>query len=51
MIPIFGIHYDPDIYPNPDKYDPDRFSPQEVEKRHNFSFLPFGKIFKRKKNN
>lgn len=45
MIPAFGIHFDPEIYPNPDKYDPDRFSPEEVEKRHHFTYLPFGKKF------
>jgi cytochrome P450 family 6 len=42
-IPIYGIHHDPDIYKNPEEYNPDHFSPTEKAKRHQFSFLPFGK--------
>lgn len=33
---------DPEIYPKPEIYDPNRFSPEETEKRHFSSFLPFG---------
>lgn len=42
IIPIAGMNYDPEIYEDPTKYDPDRFSPEEEAKRHNFVFLPFG---------
>lgn len=42
MISNFGIHHDPEIYPQPEKFDPNRFSKEEIEKRHSFAFLPFG---------
>lgn len=41
-IPIHGIHMDPDIYPDPEKFDPERFSDFNRAQRHPYSFLPFG---------
>lgn len=41
-IPIACLHNDPRNFPNPQKFDPDRFSP---ENKHNIvpgSYLPFG---------
>lgn len=42
VVPIKGIHHDPAIYDEPQIYNPDRFAPDEIAKRHPFSFLPFG---------
>lgn len=42
MVPIYGIHHDEDFYPNPEVYDPERFSPEEVQKRNPYTFMPFG---------
>ncbi|XP_067627256.1 cytochrome P450 6a9-like [Eurosta solidaginis] len=41
-IPTIGIHYDPDIYPEPDKFDPTRFTPNVVKQRESVDWLPFG---------
>lgn len=41
-IPAVAIHYDPDIYDNPEEFRPERFHPDEVQKRHPQAFLGFG---------
>ncbi|KAK5643677.1 hypothetical protein RI129_007522 [Pyrocoelia pectoralis] len=40
-IATFRTHRRPDIYPNPDVYDPDNFLPQRTASRHYYSFIPF----------
>ncbi|XP_029676795.1 cytochrome P450 6B1-like [Formica exsecta] len=41
-IPVFAIHRDPDIYPKPDVFDPERFTDEAVQARHAMHYLPFG---------
>lgn len=41
-IPIYGLHRDPKHFPNPDKFDPERFSAENIHKINSHSYLPFG---------
>ena len=42
LIPVMGIHHDPEYYPNPEKFDPERFSDVNKKERHSCAFIPFG---------
>lgn len=42
VIPVLGIHRDPNIYPEPEKFIPERFSEEQIRDRHQYSYLPFG---------
>lgn len=41
-ISIYSIHHDPQYYSEPEKFDPDRFLPENVQNRIPFTYLPFG---------
>ncbi|XP_021934430.1 cytochrome P450 6k1-like [Zootermopsis nevadensis] len=42
LLPILGLHHDPKYYPDPERFDPERFSEEEKKNRPPFSYLPFG---------
>lgn len=42
MVSIYGIHRDPKIYPDPDCFDPERFTEENIKQRHPSHYLPFG---------
>ncbi|XP_017779344.1 PREDICTED: cytochrome P450 6k1-like [Nicrophorus vespilloides] len=37
-----GLHHDPEFFPNPDIFDPERFSPENVKTRPAYVYMPFG---------
>ncbi|XP_013134893.1 PREDICTED: cytochrome P450 4C1-like [Papilio polytes] len=40
-IHIYDLHRLESLYPNPLKFDPDRFLPENVATRHNYAYIPF----------
>ncbi len=41
-VPVYAIHHDPEHYPNPEKFDPQRFNAVNKAKRNPYSYMPFG---------
>jgi cytochrome P450 family 6 len=37
-----ALHHDPKYFPEPESFDPERFSANEKAKRHHYAYLPFG---------
>nr|BBE49546.1 cytochrome P450 monooxygenase [Adoxophyes honmai] len=42
FVPIFSFHRDPQYFPNPSKFDPERFSDENKHKIKPFTYMPFG---------
>ena len=41
MIPIYAIHRHQALWPDPDRFDPARFSAEGARGRHRYAYLPF----------
>ena len=42
VFPIFTLHRDPTYWPDPDKFDPERFNPNNEQSYPTFAYIPFG---------
>nr|WP_285501179.1 cytochrome P450 [Streptomyces sp. NBRC 13847] len=40
--PFWAVHLNPEHWPEPERFDPKRFTPQEVAKRPRLAYVPFG---------
>ncbi|XP_075219352.1 putative cytochrome P450 6a14 [Lycorma delicatula] len=41
-IPVYSLHHDPQYFPNPDQFLPERFNVKNREKIFSHTYLPFG---------
>lgn len=41
-IPVYAMHHDSNFFPEPEKFDPERFSTEGREKQIPYTYLPFG---------
>ena len=40
--PVSGLHRLPEFWPEPEKFDPERFTAENKEKRNKYTYMPFG---------
>jgi len=41
-IPIYALHRNARLWPNPNAFDPDRFAPEFAKTYSRYAFMPFG---------
>ncbi|KAF8763622.1 Cytochrome P450 3A24 like protein [Argiope bruennichi] len=41
-IPVYAMHHDPEWYPEPEVFKPERFYPEELRAMSRYNYLPFG---------
>jgi cytochrome P450 family 6 len=41
-VPLLGIQMDPEVFPDPEHFDPERFNEENRITRHPCMYLPFG---------
>ncbi len=42
VVPIHAVHRHRALWPEPERFDPGRFSPERVAAQHRYAFMPFG---------
>ncbi|UYV82542.1 CYP3A4 [Cordylochernes scorpioides] len=42
QFPVYAMHRDPEFFPDPEKFDPERFLPENKDNIRPFTYLPFG---------
>lgn len=41
VILFYALHHDATLYPEPDVFNPDRFTAENIQSRHPYAFCPF----------
>ncbi|CAN7942984.1 unnamed protein product, partial [Ixodes hexagonus] len=42
IVPTYLLHHDPELWDDPDSFDPERFCPERCERIDSGAFQPFG---------
>ncbi|CAG9860586.1 unnamed protein product [Phyllotreta striolata] len=42
FVPVYGVHHDPELFPDPEAFDPERFSDENKNNIKSCAFMPFG---------